>query len=53
MTAEQARWFLDGLIYMNIHTGLNPDGEIRAQLAAVRKLNFVARLNGANERPNP
>jgi hypothetical protein len=53
MTAQQVRWLLNGLLYMNIHTGNNPDGEIRGQVPAVQKLQFVGRLNGANERPAP
>jgi CHRD domain-containing protein len=53
LTNDQPKWFLNGLVYFNIHTANNPGGEIRGQLPAVQKLNFVARLNGANERPNP
>ena len=53
MTAQQVRWLLNGLLYMNIHTGNNPGGEIRGQIPAAQKLQFVARLNGANERPTP
>ncbi len=32
LTAEQAGWILDGLAYVNIHTGLNQPGEIRGQV---------------------
>jgi hypothetical protein len=53
MTAQQVKLLLNGLLYMNIHTGNNPNGEIRGHIPAVQKLQFVARLNGANERPTP
>lgn len=32
ISAEQAQQLMDGLWYINIHTGLNPAGEIRGQL---------------------
>jgi hypothetical protein len=32
ITAEQAQQLMDGLWYVNIHTALNPAGEIRGQL---------------------
>lgn len=32
ITAEQAQQLVDGLWYVNIHTDLNPAGEIRGQL---------------------
>jgi hypothetical protein len=53
MTAQQVKWLLNGLLYMNIHTGNNPGGEIRGQVPAAQKRLFIARLNGANERPAP
>lgn len=34
-SSEQASNLLAGLLYVNIHTALNPDGEIRGQLVAV------------------
>jgi hypothetical protein len=44
---------LSGLTYVNIHTGDNSGGEIRGQLSAPGRRYFNARLNGANERPDP
>jgi hypothetical protein len=32
MTAEQVQQLRDGLYYVNVHTEMNPPGEIRAQL---------------------
>ncbi|HEY7734065.1 MAG TPA: CHRD domain-containing protein [Nitrososphaera sp.] len=32
LTAEQASMLLDGELYINIHTGANPNGEIRGQV---------------------
>ncbi|MCB0664853.1 MAG: CHRD domain-containing protein [Saprospiraceae bacterium] len=40
-----------GNIYLNIHTELNPDGEIRAQLQPLDGLTFDCKLSGENEVP--
>jgi hypothetical protein len=32
MTPEQAQWFEDGLLYINLHSEANPNGEIRGQI---------------------
>lgn len=32
ITAEQLRYLLEGLVYLNIHTDNHPDGEIRGQV---------------------
>jgi len=32
MTEEQVQWFEDGLLYINVHSEANPDGEIRGQI---------------------
>jgi hypothetical protein len=32
LTEQQELWILDGLLYLNIVTSTNPDGELRAQL---------------------
>jgi hypothetical protein len=32
LTAEQVQWFEDGLLYINLHSAANPDGEIRGQI---------------------
>jgi predicted secreted protein with PEFG-CTERM motif len=33
LTPEQASSLLDGMLYINIHTGANPNGEIRGQVS--------------------
>jgi hypothetical protein len=33
LTSEQATFLLDGDLYINIHTGMHPDGEIRGQVS--------------------
>ncbi len=50
LTAEQRAALLAGQTYLNVHTPANGAGEIRGQATPVL---FAARLNGANERPNP
>jgi hypothetical protein len=35
LTPEQESFLLDGQMYINIHTELNPDGEIRGQVSCV------------------
>jgi predicted secreted protein with PEFG-CTERM motif len=35
LTSEQSSFLLDGQMYINIHTELNPDGEIRGQVSCV------------------
>lgn len=40
-----------GNIYVNIHTTLNPNGEIRGQVLLPNKVYFDAMLNGAQEVP--
>lgn len=32
MTDEQVEWFEDGLLYINVHSEMNPGGEIRGQI---------------------
>jgi hypothetical protein len=41
------------LIYINIHTAANPNGEIRGQMRYLGPLGFDIELNGANETPTP
>lgn len=49
LTEAQQTAILGGKAYVNIHTGNNPGGEIRGQIAPVLML---ATLNGANESIN-
>jgi hypothetical protein len=45
---------VDGLTYVNVHTGNNPSGEIRGQiLPRVSAIPFTAALSGLAERPTP
>ena len=50
MSRLQKANLLAGKTYLNIHTSVNPGGEIRGQIGAT-DLKVV--LNGANERPTP
>ncbi len=45
----------DGEIYVNIHTAVNPSGELRGQVSVVQPgaaRNFAVQLSGANEVPS-
>ena len=45
---------IDGLSYLNVHTGVNPGGEIRGQvLAQSTAIPFTAWMSGLMERPTP
>ncbi len=48
LTPGQIGALVNGDLYMNLHTGVNPSGEIRGQLAPM-VLDVV--MSGANERP--
>jgi hypothetical protein len=51
LTLAQITNFMSGLCYMNIHTALNPGGEIRGQVVPLR---MVLAMNGPSEVPtNP
>lgn len=50
LTSDQKAAILSGKTYVNIHTGANPGGEIRGQIAP---LIFTADLDAYNERPSP
>lgn len=52
LTADQAAALVDGLTYVNVHTSLNPGGEIRGQvLPQFTAVPFTAPLTGLSERP--
>lgn len=40
-----------GKLYVNVHNGTNPDGELRGQILAPGTALFVARLSGGQETP--
>src|SRR5207249_570505 len=46
LTLSQITNFINGLAYLNIHTSLNPGGEIRGQVVPLRML---LAMNGASE----
>ncbi len=46
MTQDQITNMVNGLCYLNIHTSLNPGGEIRGQIVP---LHMLVALNGASE----
>lgn len=50
LTPAMVNALLNGDLYMNLHTAVNPAGEIRGQLAPMV---FPVSMNGANERPLP
>ena len=51
ITAELLEMMLAGELYFNIHTALNPSGEIRGQIALETDRAFHAVLNGDQENP--
>ena len=48
LTPDQLADILNGLAYVNVHTALNPGGEIRGQIVPLR---IAMSLNGAQEVP--
>lgn len=52
LTDEQLGWVIDGLTYINVHTGANPGGEIRGQIVPNPVgVPFTAALSGLAEKP--
>lgn len=43
--------YLKGSMYINVHTGANPNGEIRGQIIPETDMQFIADLNGAQQTP--
>ena len=53
LTPAQLAAFADGNVYVNIHSGTFPDGEIRGQVSPyIGELPFSADLTGAAEKPS-
>ncbi len=53
LTPERVSQLVNGDIYVNIHTDLNPPGEIRGQVRVKRHVGFTAVLNTTQEIPRP
>ena len=53
LTPERVNQLVNGDIYVNIHTDLNPPGEIRGQVRVKRHVGFTAVLNTTQEIPRP
>ena len=51
LTPEQIEDLLAGNYYVNVHTALNPSGEMRGQIYPAHTWAFAAMLSGANEVP--
>ncbi|MGB3078021.1 MAG: CHRD domain-containing protein, partial [Saprospiraceae bacterium] len=51
VTKEMMATFIKGGYYINAHTELNPDGEIRGQIGLETDLRYTALLNGNSEVP--
>lgn len=54
LSSDQLAEMVDGLTYVNVHTALNPGGEIRGQVVPqVIGVPLSVSLSGAAEQPNP
>ncbi|MEZ4886523.1 MAG: CHRD domain-containing protein [Chitinophagales bacterium] len=51
LTAEEVATFLSGGYYLNVHTDMNPGGEIRAQVLLESDFRYTAMLHGDQEVP--
>jgi hypothetical protein len=51
VTPEQVRDLIAGRLYVNVHSGKNPTGEIRGQILRPGETLFVAALEGTQEVP--
>jgi hypothetical protein len=51
LTADQETALLAGNLYVNVHTGVNPAGEIRGQIEAYLPGSFNTIMTGVQERP--
>ena len=51
LTSALLAELLAGRLYVNVHTGANPGGEIRGQVLVTTGIGFSANLEGAQENP--
>ncbi len=51
LTVENINKFLSGMIYLNVHTAMNPAGEIRGQVYKLAREGYTFRLSGDQEVP--
>ena len=51
ITPAQAKEFIAGDMYVNVHTGLNPGGEIRGQINLAGGFGFSVRVDQSQETP--
>lgn len=51
LTADFIKNLLKGDLYVNLHTALNPNGEIRGQVYRLARQGYVASLEGAQQVP--
>jgi len=47
LTADQVTWLNQGLLYYNVHSVINPNGEIRGQILPI--VNYLGELTGAQD----
>lgn len=51
ITSTLVSEYLQGMMYVNVHTAANPNGEIRGQVIQESDIQFIADLNGAQQNP--
>ncbi len=52
LTADLLEDMMAGMLYLNVHTDANPNGELRGQMLATPNLAFDAWMDGAQEVPS-
>ncbi len=51
LTADFIKKLITGNLYINLHTAINPDGEIRGQVYRLARQGYTLNLNGVQETP--